>query len=375
VLRELGAKPDRVTEMVERMTGTGRRLAATKLELTPRTKQVFEYGVEEAKKLNHAYIGTEHLLLGLIRQGDGVAIDALRQLGLTADRIRHETLRAIIQDKSADTSSALSPGISSTAQSPISQSAAWWCFVRNGLAPEAFVRAAADIGFPALDLVPEAYWQLVTDHGLALSAVAGHDSITAGLNRRDQHERIERELVARIASAVKWRIPNLLCFSGSRAGVSDDKGAEIAAEALRRIAPVAEAAGVTLILELLNSKVDHLDYQADHTAWGIKVRELVASPRVKLLYDIYHMQIMEGDVIRTIGSAHAHIGHYHTAGNPGRADLDLEQEINYPAVLRAIAKTGYTGYIAHEFLPKADPIQALSAVFYDCRRWLGATSP
>jgi hydroxypyruvate isomerase len=138
------------------------------------------------------------------------------------------------------------------------------------------------------------------------------------------------------------------------------------AEGLRRVALAAEDAGVNLVLELLNSKVDHPDYQCDHTAWGVEVCGMVGSPRVKLLYDIYHMQVMEGDLMRTIAAHHASIGHYHTAGNPGRRDLDDEQELNYPAIIRAIADTGYDGYIGHEFVPKGDSIAAMKAAFDLC---------
>jgi hydroxypyruvate isomerase len=231
------------------------------------------------------------------------------------------------------------------------------------MAPEPFVRAVAAAGYAGIDLVPPAYWPLVADHGLAITAVEGHASIELGLNRADQHDRIEQELRARLALAEKWRIPNLVCFSGSRADQSEADALAHTAAGLARVAPTAEAAGVTLVLELLNSKVDHPGYQADHTAWGLEVCRRVASPRVKLLYDLYHMQIMEGDLIRTLRAAHAQIGHYHTAGNPGRNDLDDTQEINYPAVLRAIAATGYAGYLAHEFVPKGDPVLALQATF------------
>src|SRR5206468_2726761 len=139
--------------------------------------------------------------------------------------------------------------------------------------------------------VPEAYWPLVADYGLAISAANGHASITLGLNRPDQHDRIERELRANIALAEKWHIPNLICFSGSRDSLTDERGIENTAAALARVAPAAEAAGVTLLLEMLNSKIDHPDYQADHTAWAVQVCQRVPSPRVRLLFDIYHMQV------------------------------------------------------------------------------------
>jgi hydroxypyruvate isomerase len=214
--------------------------------------------------------------------------------------------------------------------------------------------------------VPPEYWQLVRDHGLVVNAVGGHASIAHGLNRRDQHDRIERELLAKLREAEKWQIPTLLCFSGNRAGLADDAGAEVAAEGLRRVAKAAEDAGITLVLELLNSKVDHADYQADHTAWGVAVCEMVNSPRVKLLYDIYHMQIMEGDVIRTIQNNHQWIGHYHTAGNPGRHEIDTTQELYYPAIVRAIAATGYQGFLGQEFIPTRDPATTLREAFELC---------
>lgn len=252
----------------------------------------------------------------------------------------------------------------------IQQAVAWWCFVPEKLTPEQFVGAVAAAGYTGIDLAPMEYWPLVKDHGLTLSAIAGHQPLTVGLNRRDEHERISREIHTALEEAHKWNIPNLICFSGNRASLDDASGAEITAEGLARVAPAAEAAGVTLVLELLNSKVDHPDYQADHTPWGVQVCELVGSSRVKLLYDIYHMQVMEGDIIRTIEQAHPLIAHYHTAGNPGRNDLDDDQELYYPAILRAIQATGYTGFIAHEFIPKGDPIAALQATFERCAPYL-----
>ncbi|MEP7292641.1 MAG: TIM barrel protein, partial [Chloroflexota bacterium] len=223
--------------------------------------------------------------------------------------------------------------------SRIQQSIAWWCFVPGKMTPEAFVRAAAEIGYKAVELVGREHWQLISDHGLKIAAFSGHQTLTDGLNRRENRQRIVQELTSNIALAAEWGIPNLICFSGNRSGVDDATGAEVTAETLRTVAKTAENAGVTLTLELLNSKIDHPDYQCDHTAWGVQVCQLVASPSVKLLYDIYHMQIMEGDVIRTIQQNHAWFGHYHTAGNPGRSEIDDSQELNYPAIMRAIAAT------------------------------------
>ncbi len=250
--------------------------------------------------------------------------------------------------------------------SRLKQSVSWWCYVPYKLTPEALVRAAADIGYEGVELVGPEYWQLVKDHGLRIISVDGHQSIADGLNRRENRARIEKELRARIEQAVKWGIPYLICFSGSRAGLDDDTGAEITAENLRHMATMAEDAGVTLVLELLNSKIDHKDYQCDKTAWGVRVCEMVDSPRVRLLYDIYHMQIMEGDIIRTIQEHHACIGHYHTGGNPGRHEIDETQELNYKPIVRAILDTGYEGYIGQEFVPKGDPIKALQAAYTIC---------
>jgi hydroxypyruvate isomerase len=248
----------------------------------------------------------------------------------------------------------------------IAQSVSWWCFVPERLTPNEFVRAAADAGYVAVDLVPPEYFSLVADHGLKIAAIAGHESLTVGLNKRDQHARIKKEIEAKLADAVRHGIPNLICFAGNRDGLEDTQGIDITAEGLALLAPLAEREGITLILELLNSKVDHPDYQADHTAWGISVCRKVNSPRVKLLYDIYHMQIMEGDIIRTIESSRTWIAHYHTAGNPGRNDLDSKQELNYSSILRAVKATGYAGYIAHEFIPKEDATAALKHSFQQC---------
>ncbi|MFQ6097700.1 MAG: hydroxypyruvate isomerase family protein [Armatimonadota bacterium] len=158
-------------------------------------------------------------------------------------------------------------------------------------------------------------------------------------------------------------IPSLICFSGNREGLDDLQGLRNCAACLKRVAGYAEDKGVTLCTELLNSKVNHPDYQCDHTAWGVVLCELVGSPNVKLLYDIYHMQIMEGDIIRTIQNNIEHIGHFHTAGNPGRHDMDDEQELYYPAIARAIANLDYDGFVGHEFSPKGDKMQAMKAAY------------
>lgn len=239
-------------------------------------------------------------------------------------------------------------------------------------APESYravIAHAAAIGYPAFEIwgregLPfDAVLGYARDYGLTIATMSGHGSLADGLNRPEHHGIIRDELLASIDVAAKVGIRNLICFSGNRYGLADDACIDIVAEGLRGVAPDAEAAGVTLVLELLNSKVDHPGYQADHTAWGAEVVRRVGSPRVKLLYDIYHMQIMEGDLCRTITENLPYIGHFHTAGNPGRRDLDDAQEINYRALIAALRATDYAGFVAHEFQPKSDPLAALECAY------------
>jgi hydroxypyruvate isomerase len=245
------------------------------------------------------------------------------------------------------------------------QTLSWWAFCRQGMTPERLVSEAKRIGYAGFDLVPEEHWPVVADGGMVLACVAGHGTLTDGLNRRANHDRITGEIEASLEKAARWGIPNLVVFSGNRAEGGED-GTDATVEGLRRVAPAAEQAGVTLVLELLNSKKDHPGYEADRTAWGAAVVDAVGSPRVKLLYDIYHMQVMEGDVIATVRANADRIAHYHTAGVPGRKDPDDEQELYYPAVARAIAATGFAGFLGHEFMPKGDILAAMEAAFRTC---------
>ena len=257
----------------------------------------------------------------------------------------------------------------------IKQSVSWWCFANRGINDTALLQSIKSIGYEAVELIDVALFQQARDCGLTIATHQGHQSIDRGLNDLTQHARIECELHETLALAQKYEILNLVVFSGNRRpGLSEEEGWENTAIGLKRIAKAAEDAGVTLILELLNSKRDHRGYQCDRTAWGVEVCCSVASPRVKILYDIYHMQIMEGDLIETIGEHHKVFGHYHTAGVPGRNDLDAVQEINYPGVLRAIAQTNYDGYIGHEFIPKSDPVAALKAAWDLCNNSLNIAS-
>lgn len=174
-------------------------------------------------------------------------------------------------------------------------------------------------------------------------------------------------MIGRIKACAEAGLPNVIVFSGNRAGMSDEQGLENCVVGLRQIVGEAEKRGVTVCMELLNSKVNHKDYMCDHTPWGVELVKRVGSERFKLLYDIYHMQIMEGDVIRTIEENHAYIAHYHTGGNPGRHEIDETQELNYPAIMRAIKASGFTGFVAQEFIPlKKPPLDSLRAAVKLC---------
>ena len=237
-----------------------------------------------------------------------------------------------------------------------------------------FVARVAEIGFAGIELWGRAddfaeVLALAREHNLTVATMSGHDSLAVGLNDRAQHDRIEAELRASIDVAAAAGIPGVICFSGNRRQeVSRDEAIATTAEGLRRVAPYAEAKGVNLNLELLNSKIDHPGYDCDHSAWGVEVCRRVNSPNVKLLFDIYHMQVMEGDIIRTIRDNVGWIGHFHTAGVPGRQDLDDSQELNYGGICRAIAESGYNLYVGHEFTPKGDVFEALQRAFEICDR-------
>ncbi len=251
------------------------------------------------------------------------------------------------------------------------QSFAWWTFAGRGVSDLELLQAAKAIGYQGAEMLPETLFNQAQDLGFVLATQNGQRSLDQGWNDPAQHPRLETELHTSLALAQEYQIPNLIVFSGNRrAGLSEEAGLENTALGLARIAKAAEDAGVTLILELLNSKRDHPGYQCDRTAWGVEVCRRIASPHVKLLYDIYHMQVMEGDLIRTIEANFSDFGHYHTAGNPGRHDLDQAQEIFYPPIFEAIAATGYTGFVGHEFIPKGDPVLALQAAYDLCRHSL-----
>jgi hydroxypyruvate isomerase len=196
--------------------------------------------------------------------------------------------------------------------------------------------------------------------------VTGAGTIPNGFNRKENHDRLEKDMQENIAAAAAAKLPNVITFSGNRRGLSDDEGKENCIIGLKRVKKYAEDAGVTICLELLNSKIDHKDYQCDHSQWGVDVVKAVDSPRVKLLYDIYHMQIMEGDVIRTIRQNIQYIAHFHTGGVPGRHELDDTQELQWRTVAKAIADLNFQGYFAHEFVPVKDPMTSLKQAVELC---------
>jgi len=239
----------------------------------------------------------------------------------------------------------------------IKQSVCKWCY--RGLSLDELCAAAAELGLYSVELLGPESFETVKKHGLICALVNAH-SIPRGLNNPEYQPDCLDKIRSAIEAAAEAGFPNVITFSGNRDGIPDDVGLENCVEALKSVVGMAEKKGVTLLMELLNSKVDHADYMCDHTPWGVELVKRVGSERFKLLYDIYHMQIMEGDVIRTIESNHEYIGHYHTAGNPGRHELDETQELQYAPIMRAIVETGFEGYVAQEFIPTREPIESLA---------------
>jgi hydroxypyruvate isomerase len=240
----------------------------------------------------------------------------------------------------------------------IKQSVSRWCYEKIPL--DELCVYAAQIGLKAIDLLNPDEYEIPGRHGLLCSmAYAGGGEIGSALNRVENHARIEDGFRKNIPLAAKAGVPNVITFSGNRGGLSDEEGAKNTIAGLNRVKKIAEDHGVTICMELLNSKVNHKDYMCDHTAWGVQVVQAVNSPRVKLLYDIYHMQIMEGDLVRTIQQNIQWLGHFHTGGVPGRHELDGTQEVQWDGVMRGIAAANFQGYVAHEFVPTRDPLTSL----------------
>jgi hydroxypyruvate isomerase len=249
------------------------------------------------------------------------------------------------------------------AKGNIKQSVCRWCYAKIGLPKLA--EEAAKMGYKSVELLTLDEVKEVQAFGLTCAMIRCA-SITEGLNRRENHDRIEKELRRNIEFAAAQGMPNVICMSGNRKGMPDDVGLDNCAAGLKKVVGFAEEKKVTICMEGLNSKVNHKDYMYDKTKWGVDLVKKVGSPRFRLLYDIYHMQIMEGDVIATIKQYHEYIAHYHTGGVPGRNEIDDSQELNYPAIVKAILATGYQGYLGQEFIPKREPLASLAQGFRIC---------
>lgn len=248
----------------------------------------------------------------------------------------------------------------------IQHSVCRWCF--GDLSLEQLSAAAKKMGLVGIDLVGPADWPVLQRHGLVSTMCNGAEiSLVKGWNHPMYHETLVKNYIEHIDLVAKAGYTNLICFSGNRDGMDDETGLKNCAEGLKKIMAHAEKKGVVIQMELLNSKVDHKDYMCDRTHWGVALCKAIGSPNFKLLYDIYHMQIDEGDVIRTIRDSHAYIGHYHTAGVPGRHEIGDDQELYYPAIMRAIVATGFKGYVAQEFIPNAtDKLASLEKAIQIC---------
>jgi hydroxypyruvate isomerase len=250
------------------------------------------------------------------------------------------------------------------AKGRINQSVCKWCY--SSLSLDELCQAAAGMGIRSVELLGENDWATVKKHGLTCAMPNGPGGIVEGWNRPADHDKLVQGSERLLPLIAEAGLPNMIVFSGNRRGISDSEGLENCAKGVKRIMPLAEKLGVTVVMELLNSKIDHHDYQCDHTAWGVELCKRVGSERFKLLYDIYHMQIMEGDVIRTIQDNIQHLAHFHTGGVPGRNEIDETQELNYRRIAQAIADTGFKGFFAHEFIPKRQPLASLEEAVRLC---------
>jgi hydroxypyruvate isomerase len=252
----------------------------------------------------------------------------------------------------------------------INHSVCYW--THNFLSLDELCSVVKKIGFNAIDLLTPKEWPVVQKHGITCSMcyTAGKISLTEGWNRKEHHAWLIKDFTEAIPLVGAAGYKNLICFSGNRNGMDDETGMKNCAEGLKQIMSLAEKHNVIIQMELFNSKVDHKDYMADKSAWGVELCKGIGSNNFKLLYDIYHMQINEGDVIRTIKDHHQYFGHYHTAGVPGRHEINETQELYYPAIMKAILETGFKGYVAQEYIPtgktKEEKIAALKKAVKVC---------
>lgn len=245
----------------------------------------------------------------------------------------------------------------------INQSVCRWCYKKFSL--DELCAIAQKMGLKAIDLLGPSDFPTVKKYGLACSMIST-GSLAKGMNNKDNHAECIAKIRESIDAADEAGFPNVISFSGNRDGIPNDVGIENSVEGFKQIIGYAEKKKINICIEYLNSKVNHKGYMFDNMGWGVEVCKKVGSEHLKILYDIYHAQIMEGDIIRTIQTYKEYIGHYHTGGNPGRNEIDETQELYYPALTRAIADTGFTGYVAHEFIPKRDPIESLAYAVRIC---------
>jgi hydroxypyruvate isomerase len=246
----------------------------------------------------------------------------------------------------------------------IRQSVSRWCYGSFSL--DDLCEKAKAMGLVGIDLLGPGDWETVKKHGLICTMATQIGSIPDGWNRVENHDRLVADAEKLIPQVKQAGLPNLITFSGNRRGLPDADGLENCARGLKRITKLAEDQGVNIVMELLNSKRSHKDYQCDHTAWGVELCKRVESERFKLLYDIFHMQIMEGDICDTIRENIRYIAHFHTGGVPGRNEIDETQELNYRRICRAIADSDFKGYVAHEFVPRRDPMASLRQAVHIC---------
>lgn len=259
--------------------------------------------------------------------------------------------------------------VTTTTKSIIRQSVCRWTYSKFSL--DDLCIKAKQIGYQAIDLIGPKEWNVLKQHGMDSSMCNGAEiSLTEGWNRPEYHNQLTKNYLEHIEYVHQAGYKNLICFSGNKKGMDDETGLKNCVTGLKKILGEAEKKGVVIQMELFNSKVNHPDYMCDRSSWGIELCKRIDSPNFKLLYDIYHMQISEGDIIRTIQQSHTYFGHYHTAGVPGRHEIDDSQELYYPAIMRAIAATGYTGYVAQEFIPTSqdttDQLKVLEQAYKIC---------
>ncbi|MGC8738001.1 MAG: hydroxypyruvate isomerase family protein [Candidatus Hydrogenedens sp.] len=253
----------------------------------------------------------------------------------------------------------------SPAKGCIKQSVSRWCYGKIPM-PD-FCKAVKEMGLVGIDLLDPNEWAIVKEYGLICTMANGPGGIEKGWNDPANHKRLIENAEKRLHEVSSAGLPNMIVFSGNRGKIDDKEGMDNCVKGLKEIMPLAEQLGVNVIMELLNSKRDHKNYMCDHTAWGVELAKRIGSPRFKLLYDIYHMQIMEGDIIQTLKENIQYIGHIHTGGVPGRNDIDDTQELNYRRICEALVELNYEGFVAHEFVPKnPEPLQSLKTAFDIC---------